>query len=225
MKIYKLLIIFFVGAVFLILGSKAVAQAFNPYRPLCLGIQGKFSANNKWKGGSIMVGCVGDSGLATPIASQRCTGEVQTVNPGQPFRLTKCSCLGSQGCLKIGKELRLEPLVNGKRKITVVRRIDEMPAFINNQCRINKTGEMCGSNGKHIKGNIKISCTPPITLTPRPTVPITPGTTLTLTPTPVPSTPPTPSICIAPKKVTNVKVTCSNCFSSITPTPTNGAAQ
>lgn len=203
MKLHKILIIFILTAVFLIFGSRTANAAKAPYRPLCVGIDGKFIANNKWKGGPIQVGCAGDNGRATPIQSQKCVGEVQTVNPGKTFRLTKCSCFGSnKGCLVVGKELRREPLKNGKRKITVVKKIQDMPAFKNNSCRINKTNNICGSNGKHIKGNIRINCNP-VTPTPSPSP----------TPSPTPSVSPTPSICPVPKKVTNVKVTCPNCFS------------
>ena len=198
MKI-KLSLIFFFASLFLFLGVEAFA-AKAPYRPLCVGIDGRFRANSIWKGGAIQVGCVGDDGGAAPSPSQACTGEVQTVRPGQAFRLTKCSCLGSdKGCLKIGKELRLEPLVDGKRKITVVRRIQDMPAFINNNCRIIKSGEMCGSNGQHISGNVKITCE---------------AAANTPTPTRNPSVTPTPGICPKPDTVTNVRVTCPNCFSS-----------
>ena len=213
MKIYKLLSFFIFAAVFLFFGIVTVEATFNPYRPLCVGIDGKFSANSTWTGGTIQVGCVGDNGLATNDPSQRCTGEVQTVRPGERFRLTKCSCWGSnKGCLKIGKELTLNPLDSNQHKtITVVKRIDEMPAFINNSCRITKTGDMCGSNGQHITGNIKITCAVP-TPTPRPSA--TPTPKPSVTPTPRPSTTPGPSECPGPEKVTNVKITCPNCFSS-----------
>lgn len=214
MRFYKAFIIFFILGVFLLFGKAAAEATFDPYRPLCVGIDGKFSANSTWTGGSIQIGCVGDNGLATDDPSQRCTGEVQTVRPGQQFRLTKCSCWGSnKGCLKIGKELRLEPLQDGKRRITVVKRIDEMPAFINNSCRINKTGDMCGTNGQHITGNVKITCAVP-TPTPKPSSTPTPKPSSTPTPKPSPGITPTPPICVGPDKVTNVKVTCPNCFSS-----------
>ncbi|KKQ35272.1 MAG: hypothetical protein US51_C0010G0005 [Microgenomates group bacterium GW2011_GWA2_37_6] len=202
MKFYKALIILLFTAIFLFFGKNIVEAKFAPYRQLCVGIQGKFTANNKWKGGAIQVGCAGDSGATAPNQSQACVGEVQTVRPGQTFRLTKCSCFGSnKGCLKVGKVLKKEPLKNGKRKITVVKRIQDMPAFKSNNCSINKTSNICGSNGKHIKGNVKIRCTPPTSPTPTPS--------LTLTPTPTP----TPSVCPVPKKVTNIKVSCPNCFS------------
>ncbi|MBI2621818.1 MAG: hypothetical protein HYW63_04225 [Candidatus Levybacteria bacterium] len=189
MRAFKFLLFFFFITSFLI-ASKALAEAaFNPYRKFCTGIQGKFIARN-WKGGPIQVGCAGDSGSYTSNPDQRCVGEVQTVYPGEKFRLTKCSCFGSdKGCLKVGKELRREPLVNGKRKITVVRRIQDMAAFTNNSCTINKTSNICGSNGDRIKGNVKIRCQVPLT--------------------------PTPPICPVPEKVTNVRVNCPNCFGEV----------
>lgn len=197
---------------------QAVSQAevktkFNPFRSRCVGISGKFTANNKWKGGAIQVGCAGDGGGGVQNQSQKCSGEVQNVKPGQTFRLTKCSCFGSnKGCLRIGKELRLEPLKNGKRKITVVKKIQDMPAFKNNSCKINSVNNVCGSNGKHITGNIKIRCSAkPVTPTKGPSK--TPTPKPSATPTPKPSVTPTPSVCPGPEKVTNVKVTCPNCFS------------
>ncbi len=207
MRFVKVLFfILFLGSIFLI-GNKAVMAAFNPnpYRPLCVGIQGKFTANSTWKGGYITVGCAGDDGGAAPNQSQACTGETQKVYPGERFRLTKCSCFGSdKGCLKIGKELTLLPLNSDNKKlIRVDRRIDEMPAFTNNSCRINKSGDLCGSNGQHITGFVKITCAVP-TSTP----------TKTPTPTRNPSLTPTPGICPKPDTVTNVKVTCPNCFSA-----------
>ncbi len=212
MRLHKVLTLLFLFGFFLFLGNGIADAKKAPYRQLCLGIDGKFVANNKWKGGAIQVGCAGDNGRTAPNQSQACTGEVQTVRPGQSFRLTKCSCFGSnKGCLKVGKELRLEPLRNGKRLITVVKKIQDIPAFKNNKCRINNTNNICGSNGKHIKGNIKITCSP---ITPIPSRRPTPTGNPTVTPTPSPSVSPTPSICPVPKKVTNVKVTCPNCFSA-----------
>lgn len=203
MKLHKFLIVLFLFGTFLFLENGIADAKKAPYRKLCVGIDGKFIANNKWKGGAIQVGCAGDRGSAAPNQSQSCVGEVQTVRPGQSFRLTKCSCFGSsKGCLVVGKELKREPLKNGKRKITVVKKIKDMPAFKNNSCTINKTSNVCGSNGKHIKGNIRIKCSPP---TPTPTPSVSPTPTITITPT--------PSTCPIPKKVINVKVTCPNCFS------------
>lgn len=204
MTYIKLLAMIIFSAILLNAGSMYAEAALAPYRPLCVGIEGKFSANRTWSGGPIQVGCVGDNGLATKDPSQKCTGEVQTVRPGQKFRLTKCSCWGSnKGCLKIGKELKLEPLnENQRRTITVVKRIDEIPAYTSKRCRITKTGDLCGINGQNITGNIKISCAVP-SPTPRPTN----------TPTPKVSKTPTPSItsCPGPEKVTNIKITCPNC--------------
>jgi hypothetical protein len=190
----KLIAITFLTIALLISGKESAEAAFNPYRPLCVGIQGKFTAKN-WKGGPIQVGCAGDDGGATRNRDQRCTGEVQTVYPGKSFRLTKCSCFGSnKGCLRVGKELKREPLVNGKRRITVVRKIQDMQVFKNNSCTINDISKVCGANGAKIEGNVRIKCQP--------------GVTITNTPTP---TEPDVTECPGPEKVTNVRVKCPNC--------------
>jgi hypothetical protein len=209
MKIFKVFIVltFIGGLLFLV---RDFALALDPYRSLCVGIQGRFNADSSWKGGSIQVGCAGDDGSSVPKQAQVCTGEVQTVRPGQLFRLTKCSCFGSdKGCMKSAKELRLEPLVDGIRKITVVKRIDEIPAFISNSCSVNRTGDICGSNGQHIIGNIKITCN------------VLANSNTSISITPIPSGV-TPTTCPIPEKVTNVKITCPNCIdanSSSAPTP------
>jgi len=183
----------------------AQTSTFKPYRKLCVGIQGKFIANSTWKGGAIQVGCGGDDGGRLPQsrrAAEACLGEVQIVQPGKPFRLTMCSCFGSdKGCLKIGKDLKREPLNADKRRtITVVKRIDEMPQFINNNCTRKRTGEVCGSNGERIEANIVIKCEVP---------------TKTATPTP------TGEICPVPEPVKNVKITCPDCVATPTPEQDN----
>lgn len=203
MKILKFLtFILFVG-VFLVL-SKDSALALNPYRKLCVGIQGKFSANSSWHGGNIQIGCGGDNGLAVPEArrsSEACIGEVQTIRPGQTFRLTKCSCFGSdKGCIKVGKNLNLGPLVDGKRKIIVVKSLKESEAFTARSCKVTDLSNKCGSNGKQITANIKITCNA-ASPTPKPSA----------SPTPTISGAPSPSICPKPGKVTNVKITCPTC--------------
>lgn len=213
MKFIKVLILVLFVFGFLFGTHQTIEAAFAPYRKLCVGIQGKFITKN-WKGGPIEVGCAGDDGGRVP-ASQRqdkaCLGEVQTVQPGKAFRLTKCSCFGSdKGCLKIGKDLKLEPLnSNNRRTITVVKRIDELPAYTNNNCTRKRTGNVCGSNGQRIEANVVIKCAVP---------------TKTNTPTP------TGQICPKPDKVTNVKITCPNCSEGaeavsptpLPPTPTQG---
>lgn len=174
-------------------------HALDPYRSLCVGIQGRFNADSTWRGGSIQVGCAGDDGQAAPSQSQACPGEVQSIRPGQVYRLTKCSCFGSdRGCLKIGSELRLEPLKDGKRSITVVRKIEDIAAFKNNSCSINRTGEICGSNGQQINANIKITCNQLIS-----TKSVSSGASA--------------SNCPTPSKVTNVRINCPNCFDAASP--------
>jgi len=211
-KFQALLLVVFIGILIYFVTSDSFA-ALNPYRSRCVGIQGTFTANSTWTGGSIQVGCAGDDGLAVTDPAQRCTGEVLTVRPGQSYRLTKCSCFGSdKGCLKIGKTLRLEPLVDGKRKITVVTSLNQVAAFTQNSCRVTDVSNVCGANGQHITGNIRITCQVPtstptrvptpinrvITSTPTPTRIPTPTTRkITPTPTPMPigsrSSAPTPT--------------------------------
>ncbi len=221
MKLLKLVAFFLFISLFLFGGIRSANAAFAPWRPLCVGIQGKFVAKN-WKGGPIEVGCVGDDGGATNQADQRCTGEVQVVQPNAEFRLTKCSCWGSnKGCLKVGKDITLNPLNSNNRKtITIVKRIQDTTAFKNNSCTINSTqiGNYCAANGSHLLDkNVKITCEAPPTPTRNVTNTPTPTRNPSHTPTPTPkftSTPtPTTPICVDPDRVTNVEVTCRNCSS------------
>lgn len=218
MRIIKSITFFLFVFIFLVGGIKSAEAAFAPWRPLCVGIQGKFVAKN-WKGGPIEVGCVGDDGGAAKSADQRCTGEIQTVQPNTEFRLTKCSCWGSnKGCLRVGKDLTLNPLnSNNRRTITVVKSIKDTTAFKNNSCTINSTqiGNYCAANGSHLLDkNVKITCEAPPSKTPSKTP--TPTRNPSHTPTPTSPNTPTPTlpICVGPEKVTNVEVTCTNCTSA-----------
>lgn len=220
MKLIKFLtILLFFGV--LLFGFQQKALALNPYKKLCVGIDGTFTADKNWKGGSIEIGCSGDNGgQVNQDPARWCKGEVQTVKPGQRFRLTSCSCFGSdKGCLKVGKNLTLLPADSkGNRYISVVKTIQETDAFKNNSCSIKLNGiaitgggsnKVCGSNGEHITGNIKLSCKAP---------------NATATPTP------TGQSCPVPGKVQNVRVSCPNCTnnnSSLPPVllPTNGPSQ
>jgi len=220
MKLFKPVVFFLFISLFLIGGIRSANAAFAPWRPLCVGIQGKFVAKN-WKGGPIEVGCVGDDGGATNQADQRCTGEVQVVQPNTEFRLTKCSCWGSnKGCLKVGKDITLNPLNSNNRKtITIVKSIKDTAAFKNNSCTINSTqiGNYCAANGSHLLDkNVKIVCEAPPTPTRSTTNTPTPTRNPSHTPTPTTRNTPTPTlpICVGPEKVTNVEVTCRNCASS-----------
>lgn len=200
MKLFKLGLFSLLLIVFLLSGVRSNAYALDPWRPLCVGIQGQFVAKN-WKGGPIQVGCVGDDGGATNDASQKCTGQIiKDVRPGETFRLTKCSCWGSnKGCLKVGKELKLNPLnSNNRRTITVVKAVKDMTFFKNNACTINSAqiSKYCAANGSHLwNRDVKITCKVPPSNTP----------------TKNPSKTPTPPICVEPDKVTNVEVSCENC--------------
>ncbi|MBI2032805.1 MAG: hypothetical protein HYT09_04145 [Candidatus Levybacteria bacterium] len=228
---FKFLLFFGFFLVFLFLYKDSSAAQKNPYRHLCVGIEGTFRAEN-WKGGAVQVGCSGDSGAGAPNQSQACSGEVQNVKPGQEFRLTKCSCFGGEnGCLKIANKMHLGPLQNGKKKIIIDKPLKDMPVFKNNKCDVIKRDNICGKNGDRIKGNFKISCVarsvPTPTNTPKPTKPKP-----SATPTPYPSVPPTitrpptptptPPFCPVPKQVVNIKISCPNCVVTPTPTPEEG---
>lgn len=163
----------------------------------CITFKVKVTASH-WPGGGLQIGCPGDRG-------PQCVGQIKDIRPGQKeVVLGKCSCFPNQnGCLTLGKKLKFGPMQNGKKKIVVVTKI---PA----KCTLTNTKKFCGSNGQHKKANYKLVCTKDV---------VTP--TNTPTPTPEEQTPtPTPGICPAPKTVTNVKVTCPNCFSGNEPTPT-----
>src|SRR5688572_9988655 len=124
----KFLALFFLISLFLVnINDVFAAQA--PFRPDCVGIEGKFTARD-WKGGAIQVGCAGDDGGNLPPNSpRRCDGEIKTVRPGQKFRLTQCSCFGKKGCLVVGKELDKVKKPDGTKEIRVVKRIQDTNAF------------------------------------------------------------------------------------------------
>ena len=170
--------------------------------PKCITFKVKVTAKN-WPGGKLQIGCPGDRG-------PQCTGEIKDIRVGQasPVVLGKCSCFpGKNGCLTLGKKLKLGPLQNGKRRVQVVTPIPS-------KCELTNKKKFCGANGQTKKANFKLTCEKKPTPTPKPSASPTP------TPTGIPTPTPTPPICVGPKKVTNVKVTCPNCFSSTTPTPT-----
>jgi hypothetical protein len=176
---------------------------------VCLTIKGQFTATG-WKGGSMMAGCSGDRG-------QYCKGQiVKNLKPGDKFVLTKCSCPPfADGCLKIGQKLELKKGSDGRPKIV------NTPPHVPNKCTLTHTSNLCGSNGKTITANFKISCaaiTPTFTLTPTitPTRSVTPTFTLTPTITPTrsvtPTKTPTPSI-------SSTKTPTPSISSTKTPTP------
>lgn len=216
LKFISLFLLVFIIGFIVFDNTKAFAVEFKPYRSLCLGMQGKFYANQSWNGGYIEVGCGGDDGDAVNQDPARwCDGEIQRVKAGDPFRLTRCSCFGSgnTGCIRVGKKLSFTARdSNGNRYIKVDQYIQDTPAFINNSCVAKLNGEvitkagsnkLCGKNTDRLTANIKISCeVPQETSTPTPTTPITTGT----------PTPTKPNECPKPETVTNVKVTCPTCF-------------
>ena len=221
MKLFQLVILFvFVVGLAFVVSNDALA-ALDPYRSRCVGIQGKFTATN-WSGGPIQVGCGGDDGLAVSDPSQKCTGEIQTIRPGETYRLTKCSCFGTdKGCLKKGKELKFLPVdVNGYKKVRIVSRIADMNVFKNNSCTVTKTANVCGSNGQRISKNIVIACEAKSLVTTSTPAPPEAITSPTPTPTLPPGVSPTPPYCPLPTKVENVKIDCPNC-NEVIPTPTD----
>lgn len=172
---------------FLVVGiNNNIANAANRVsNPRCLTITGEFNAKN-WVGGPMMVGCGGDNG-------NFCKGQVASVKPGKKFTLTKCSCPPyANGCLVIGKKVVLKN--DGPKNRPRAHVIgDRVP----NKCVLTHKNNVCGTNGRSITVNFKVTCKAPTpTDTPTPTV--------TNTPTPT-------TICPIPEPVINVKITCPNC--------------
>lgn len=180
--------------------------------PRCITFKIKVTAKN-YPGGNLQIGCPGDKG-------PQCVGQIKDIRPGAPKAviLDKCSCYpNDNGCLTIGKKLKLGPLTKGKKKIVVLTPI---PA----KCELASKKKICGGNGEKFEKTIKLICDKKLTPTPTGTTPTptstpTPTPTPTSTPTPTPSptgtpTPsPTPTVCPVPGLVTNIKVSCPNCFS------------
>lgn len=167
--IKRLLIIMVLLGAFVFPTDVAAQSVSNQY---CLGIYGRFSATN-WPGGTIDVGCSGDTGTAG------CTGAVTSLSPGQSFSFGNCTCPPfADGCLKVGKKLQITQQADGNRPVTGDF---SLPAG----CQLT-TALACGVNGNVVVGSFNISCS----ASPTPTKPPTP--TPTRTPTPRPSSTPTP---------------------------------
>ena len=188
-KIIALFIFLFTSLIFATNAPSAFAN------PKCITFKVKVTAKN-WPGGKLQIGCSGDRG-------PQCIGEIKDIRVGQasPVVLNKCSCFpNDNGCVVLGKKLKLVAQPNGRKKVEVVQSIP-------NKCEYLSKNKFYGTNGQTKKPTFRLTCerrlTP--TPTPRPSGSPTPTPTLTITPT--------PTICVGPKKVTNVKVTCPNCFS------------
>ena len=161
-----------------------LAVVFFPKQPvsarnLCLWISGTVMANN-WPGGTVEVGCGGNTLTAG------CTGEIQTINPGGSFSLTKCGCSDNDTgkCLALAKDLEIVQDTY-KTKSKYVRRI-VVVANLPSYCTSNLAQiPHCGSNGISIAASPVIDCALP-------------------TPTPTPP-------CPLPPQVSNIKVTCETC--------------
>lgn len=159
--------------------------------PKCITFKVKVSAKN-WPGGKLQVGCPGDRG-------PECTGQIKEIRVGasKPVVLAKCSCYpNDNGCLTLGKKLKMGNLVKGKRKVVIVTPIPS-------KCEITNKHKICGGNGDVIPGTFKIRCDRP-NPTPSPSTSVIPS----------PSVSPSPSICPIPKVVPNVRVSCPDCFSA-----------
>lgn len=205
MKKILIVFIFLFGSVFFL--RNFVPPVFA--NPRCITFKVKVTAKN-WPGGKLQIGCPGDRG-------PQCIGEIKNIRVGQanPVVLDRCSCFPKDnGCVVLGKKLEFVAQPNGKKKVIVDKPI---PA----KCEYVSKKKFCGTNGDVLKANFKLTCerkpTPTPTRgpssTPRPTRRPTPTPTPRPSVTPSPTPTPTPPICAAPKKVTNVKVTCPNCFS------------
>lgn len=152
--------------------------------PKCITFKVKVSAKN-YPGGTLQVGCPGDRG-------PQCTGEIKNIKVGasKAVVLGKCSCYpNDNGCLTLGKKLKMGELVKGKRKVTVVTPIPS-------KCEITNKHKICGGNGDIISGTFRLRCDKP---KPSPSV--------------SPSVSPSPSVCPIPEVVPNVRVSCPDCFS------------
>ncbi len=192
-KIILFLFLILFGSLFL---KFSLAPAYA--NPRCITFKVKVTAKN-WPGGGLQVGCPGDKG-------PQCVGQIKDIRPGQKeVTLGKCSCYPNQnGCLTLGKKLKLGPLDHGKKKVIVVTKIPS-------KCELTNKKKFCGSNGQTKKATFKLTCKKPSTSN---------------TPTPKLTKKPTPPICVGPEKVTNVKVTCPSCFENTptpSPTPTEGS--
>jgi hypothetical protein len=125
----------------------APSYATHVINQFCVGMYGSFSATN-WPGGTIDVACDGDTGTAG------CLGSVQTLSPGQSFDFANCTCPPfSDGCLKVGKDLRIEQLANGNRKVVG-------DFSLPTGCQL-ESALACGVNGNVVQGSFRIVCEEP----------------------------------------------------------------
>src|SRR3989344_827030 len=89
----------------------------------CLQVTVKFNSSSLWRQSLgqryIMVGCDGQGTITNPRNDPPgCTGGLARLNPGEQVTLGRCSCFFEEGggCLKIGKELTIEPKGEGARQ-------------------------------------------------------------------------------------------------------------
>jgi hypothetical protein len=220
-KLLVLAGIILVQAVLLgILIPKTFAANSTVKHPNCLQIKVKFNAPLAWQKSSsnrsIQIGC---SGEIKPTGRQSCEGGVLTVKPGQTKTLGNCSCFGKQGCLVVGKTLNRSKDTKHNKWVVTVASGKDIKSTLGNKCSVTyvnrdsqkkvKLASICGTNKQKFNIGINIKCTPN-----------KPSITPTNTPTP------TKGICVGPKPVANVKVTCPSCLGNgLTPTPTEAQTQ
>jgi hypothetical protein len=206
MRKYLVLLTFiFIQAVLLVVLLPKALAADTVTHANCLQITVKFNAPAAWQKSSsnrnIQIGCAGQ---IKPTGARSCEGAVLTLKPGQVKTLGNCSCFNKQGCLKVGKTLsRTKKTENNRWVVAVAKPLD---STLGNKCSVKyvnrdnhkpiKLTSICGTNKQRFNVAINISCS---------------KTTIT----------PTPGICVGPKPVANVKVTCPTCEGQgLTPTPT-----
>ncbi len=216
MRKFLFLIILAQALLLVVLLPRALAANSNnstPKHPNCLQITVKFNAPAAWlkssNNRSIMIGCAGSNKITGP---QSCEGGVQTLKPEQTKTLGDCDCFHTAGCLVVGKVLKVSPnKTTHRNNITIVKTLDSTlggkcsVVYVNRKSQHKiKLASICGTNEKRFDIGLNIKCTTP-----------TPSTVPSITVTP------TPGECVAPKPVTNVKVTCPSCFGPTQgPTPT-----
>jgi hypothetical protein len=244
-KLLILVFIFISSAVFFALGVH-FTEGQSTY-PQCLHFEVTFNAtgwNSSIMGETMDVGCAGDYGSAG------CRGEVKAVKPGNTVSLDQCTCTpygdpryGGKGCLVIGHNLKMEDYNAGggitRRRVMRADNDPLLPSYCTltvkgktydyrsteffpsqAQYEADPTVTFCGTNGTERDKAFSIDCSLPTT--PPPTEPPPTEPPPTEIPTPEPTVPVTPGVstCPTPAQVTNVKITCPNCYSDITPTPT-----
>ena len=246
-KLFGLIIIFVSSVLFFTLGMQ-LTQGQSTY-PQCLHFEVKFNAtgwNSSTMGQTMDVGCAGDYGSGGCRGEVKAVKPGQTATLDQctctPYGDPRYD---GKGCLVIGHNLKMEDYSAGggitrrrvvrgdndpllpnyctlivKGKTYDYRSTDFFPSQA--QYEADPTVTFCGTNGTERDKAFSIDCSIPTT--PPPTNPPPPPPTdipPTEIPTPEPSVPVTPGVstCPVPGQVTNVKVTCPDCYGEVEPSP------